>query len=286
MKEYNSGKHSKPTKKKLESSAIFFLIILISILVYILSSKYESAKNRSMYKEISQNIDEIETETDDIVFEDMNQNIDNNTIININQTQTIKDDVPNSVKKIINARRKNSDVIGWIKIENTVINYPVLQTSDNHYYLNYNYKKQKSKYGAIFAKNECDIYNDNSNIIIYGHNMKDGQMFSQLLKYEDENFYKSHKTVKLANINEENEYIIVAVFKSRIFYQDEKDAFKFYNYTKFKNEEEYNSFLNNCKKEQLYDTGVSAQYGEQLITLITCENSQENGRMVVVAKKK
>ena len=79
--------------------------------------------------------------------------------------------------------------------------------------------------------------------------------------------------------------MIVSVFKSRVFYQDEENVFKYYNYTKFENEQEYNTFIENCKKIQLYDTKVSAKYGEQLITLITCEYSQENGRMVVVAKK-
>ena len=134
-------------------------------------------------------------------------------------------------------------------------------------------------------KNECNILNNNSNLIVYGHNMKDNQMFNSLLKYEDKNFYDNHKTIKISTNNEENEYSIVSVFKSRIFYQDETNVFRYYNYINFDNEQTYNEYIENCKKIQLYDTGISANYGEQLITLITCEYSQENGRMVLVAKK-
>ncbi len=115
--------------------------------------------------------------------------------------------------------------------------------------------------------------------------MKDGQMFNNLLKYKDKSFYDNHKTIKIATNNEESEYSIVAVFKSRIFYQNENNVFRFYNYINFNDEQTYNEYIENCKKIQLYETGVSAIYGEQLITLITCEYSQENGRMVIVAKK-
>ena len=186
---------------------------------------------------------------------------------------------------INNLKQENEDIIGWIQIDNTLIDYPVLQATDNNYYLTRNYKKEKSKYGSIFAKSECDIKNNNSNVIIYGHNMKDEQMFNTLLKYENKNFYDEHKEIKIATESEESKYSIISVFKSRVFYQDEKDVFRYYNYTKFDNEEEYNTFIKKCKEIQLYDTGVSAQYGEQLVTLITCEYSQVNGRMIVVAKK-
>ena len=110
-------------------------------------------------------------------------------------------------------------------------------------------------------------------------------MFNQLLNYADKDYYEAHKTIRIATEQEENEYQIVSVFKSRVFYQDEEDVFRYYNYTEFKNANEFNTFIKNCKEIELYGTGVSPIYGEQLITLITCEYSQENGRFVVVAKK-
>lgn len=115
--------------------------------------------------------------------------------------------------------------------------------------------------------------------------MKNGQMFADLWKYKDKNFYDSNSIIKIATEEGENDYEIIFAFKSRVFYQDEKNVFRFYNYYNFENENQYNEYINNCRKIQLYDTGKNATYGEQLITLITCEYSQENGRFVVVAKK-
>ncbi len=212
-----------------------------------------------------------------LIYEKVNWKVNKDIYENINGTTNID--------KVIALQQENTDVKGWIQIDDTIINYPILQTTNNEYYLNHNYKRKNSKYGSIFLKDKCDLLNNNSNLIIYGHNMKDEQMFNTLLKYENKNFYDNHKTIKIATNNEESEYSIIAVFKSRVFYQDEKNVFRYYNYINFDDEQTYDEYIINCKKIQLYDTGISAKYGEQLITLITCEYSQDNGRMVVVAKK-
>lgn len=254
------GKHTKKVKIKYKILLVIFVIIFIICIGTLLYMSKDSNSNKAIYEEIKE-----ETK------------IENSTGIESNITE--------NMYKIAQVKGINTDIVGWIQIDNTQIDYPILQQSDNEYYLTHNYKKEKSKYGSIYLKNSCNMQDINSNLIIYGHNMKDGQMFNNILKYEDKIFYNEHKTIKIATEQEENTYSIVAVFKSRIFYQDEQNVFRFYNYTNFENENKYNEFINNCKKIQLYDTGVSAQYGEQLITLITCEYSQENGRMVIVAKK-
>ncbi len=189
------------------------------------------------------------------------------------------------IDKLKGLQEQNPDIKGWIEIENTKINFPLLQANDNNYYLTHDYKKEKNKYGSIFLKSNCNINDVNSNLIIYGHNMKDSEMFNSLLEYQNRAYYEEHKTVKMITENEEREYEIIAAFKSRIFYKDEKDVFRYYYTLDFKSEEEYNQYISNVKKIQLYDTGVEAKYGEQLMTMITCEYSQENGRMVVVAKR-
>lgn len=256
MRNYDKAKRRKKrkTKKYFKILAIIFLVVAIGALTYCLYNFYLSNKNKSIYKEIS-------------------------------YTETKEPHITVNMQKVANLKEENGEVIGWIQIEDTLIDYPILQASDNSYYLRRNYKKEKSRHGSIFTKNECSIYDNNSNLILYGHNMKDKQMFNNLLKYEDFDFYKNHNTIKISTDKEENEYKIVTVFKSRVFYQDEKDVFRYYNYTNFDSSDKYNEFIRNCKELQLYDTGVSAEYGEKLITLITCEYSQENGRLVVVAKK-
>lgn len=260
MSRYDRGKHSKDKIAGLNILAIIFLIIAIIIASYYIYNFYLSNKNKNIYKKIDK----------EILVMDNGNNIKEQSI---------------NVRKVIKLKEENSDVIGWIQIDNTTIDYPILQTTNNEYYLTHNYKKEKSKYGSIYLNSKCNILDNNSNLIIYGHNMKDKQMFNQLLNYSDKNYYNEHKRIRIATEQGESEYIIISAFKSKIFYQDKEDAFKYYNYTKFNNADEYNEFISNCKKIQLYDTGVSAEYGDKLITLVTCEYSQEDGRFVVVAKK-
>lgn len=249
----NIGKHNKIKKKSKKIKKIIIIIIFFIILTFSSIKYININKNAEIYKEISSNI------------EDNEENI--------------------NLKKIKYAKNINSDVIGWLEVPNTMINYPILQSNNNDYYLKYNYKREESKYGSIFLNYKSNINDENSNLIIYGHNMGDNQMFNELLKYRDEEYFKKHKIIKISNEQKEYNYSIIAVFKSRVFYQDEEDVFRYYNYTYFNNEEEYNNYIKNVNQLQLYNTNVSAKYGEQLATLITCEYSQKNGRLVIVAKK-
>ena len=110
-------------------------------------------------------------------------------------------------------------------------------------------------------------------------------MFQDLLKYKNEDFYKEHTKIKFTTNKEDNVYEIISVFYSRVYYKSEKNVFRYYYFVNANNEQEYNDFVNNAKKSSIYDTGINANYGDQLLTLSTCEYSQEDGRFVVVAKK-
>lgn len=231
--------------------------MLICAICYIIYNYINANKNKSLYNDIIP-----DKTTDDL--------------------SKVTSEFTEKVKEL---QKENTDIKGWIRIEDTNINYPLLQTENNNYYLTHNYKKEKSSYGSIFINSNCNIKDDKANVIIYGHDMKDNQMFKDLIKYQDKEFYEQHPIIKIATEEGENDYEIISAFKSRVFYQDETNVFRFYQYYNFDNENKYNEYISNCKKIQLYDTGKTATYGEQLITLITCEYSQENGRMVVVAKK-
>lgn len=225
-----------------------------------------------------------------IIYDNLNRNKDKGAIEEIqeyiDQTSTDEDnEVKERIEKIKKLQEDNSDIKGWINVKDTKINYPILQGADNEYYLNHNYKKEKSEYGSIYLKDKSKIDDNNSNLILYGHNMKDGEMFNNLLNYTDKSYYDEHKDITITTQNEERKYQVIAVFKSRIFYQNEKNVFRYYNYINLEDENKYNEFIDNVNKIKLYDTELAANYGEQLITMITCEYSQENGRMIVVAKK-
>ena len=122
------------------------------------------------------------------------------------------------------------------------------------------------------------------NIIIYGHHMNDGTMFAELEKYKKESFWESHKIISFDTLTEQGKYEIVSVFKT-VAYTDSNDAFPYYQFVNAEKAEDFKDYIDKCKELSLYDTGVSAEYGDKLITLSTCEYSRKNGRLVVVAKK-
>lgn len=176
----------------------------------------------------------------------------------------------------------NSDFVGWICIDGTNINYPVMQTPNSHdFYLNHGFDKKNSKYGVPYVQENC-IVGESDNCIIYGHHMKDGSMFADLCKYESESFYREHTTVGFDTLSGFFNYEIVCVFKTSAY---SNDGLKYYQFVDAGNAEAFQDFIRSCKAVALYDTGVSAEYGDKLITLSTCEYSRNNGRMVVVAKR-
>lgn len=177
---------------------------------------------------------------------------------------------------------QNSDFVGWISIEGTNIDYPVMQTVDNpNYYLKRNFEKQYSDYGVPYVQKNCDLeFSDNC--VLYGHHMTNGTMFADLCKYADEDFYRAHQTIRFDTLSGFGEYEIVAAFKI-VAYSEQ--GFKYYHFTRADSAEDFDAYIAKCKELSFYDTGVGAEYGDKLITLSTCEYSCKNGRMVVVAKQ-
>ena len=147
-------------------------------------------------------------------------------------------------------------------------------------------KKEETKDGSIFLDKDYDWSIPSSNLLMYGHNMGDGAMFQDLLKYENEEFYKQHPIVRFTTATEDAEYEIISAFKSRVYYKSEKNVFRYYYFINADNEEEYNEFVSNAKEASFYDTGKAAEYGDQLMTLSTCSYHTEDGRFAVVARKK
>lgn len=179
---------------------------------------------------------------------------------------------------------KNKRLIGWIKIDGTNIDYPVMQTTNNEYYLDHNYNQENDRNGSIFLDKDCDVVRRNTNLIIYGHNMKSGKMFGTLGKYSSRSFYEEHPTFQFDTIYEKGTYQVMYAFRSRIYNEDEV-VFKYYQFIDAVSEKEFISNLQEMAEISLYDTGVTASYGDELLTLSTCDNSEEDGRFVVVAKR-
>ncbi len=205
----------------------------------------------------------------------------------LNQLSTIAESIKVNGDEVDENKYKdlyeqNHDFIGWIRIDDTPIDYPVMQSKDNpEFYLRHNFNKEYSRFGVPFVQANCDIETDD-NIIIYGHNMRNKTMFNTLTKYSDKEFYDNHKFVHFDTLNESNLYEVIAVFKTRA-YSD--NGFRYYDFTKANTEEEFNAYIEKCKALSFYETCLTAEYGDRLLTLSTCEYTQNNGRLVVVAKQ-
>ena len=180
---------------------------------------------------------------------------------------------------------ENTDMVGWILIEDTNINYPVMQTpADPNYYLKHDFEKNYTDYGCPFMQADCDALCPSDNLIIYGHNMKDGSMFADLAKYRSKDFWQAHKTVWFDTELGSCAYEIFAVIHTTV-QADDADAFPFYRFVDAAASEEFADYVSACQARVLYDTGISAEYGDKLLTLSTCDNITDNGRLLVIAKQ-
>ncbi len=182
-------------------------------------------------------------------------------------------------------KNENQDLVGWLSIDDTQINYPVVQKeNDNEYYLNHSFDGAGDNNGTLFVDYRSDIVNPTSNTIIYGHNMKSGMMFGTLKNYLDETFYQTHKTINFHTIYEKRTYQVVAVGLSKVGYRDD-NSYKYYDFIDAGNEAEFSAFLENIKSLSVFGTDLDVTYEDKLLTLSTCNSYTEDGRLFVVAKR-
>ena len=181
-------------------------------------------------------------------------------------------------------KAENPEFAGWIKIDRTPVSFPVMYTPENpEKYLHRGFYGTYKKSGLPFIDAKCTLSPDTDNIIVYGHNMKDGSMFASLLDYRYAEYCREHPVIKLNTPSEEREYRVVSVFYDRVYKTDE-NVFKFYNFIETDDDgflEAANILLN----RSLYDTGEGIESEDSLLTLVTCSYHVRNGRFVVIAKR-
>ncbi|MBR4981015.1 MAG: class B sortase [Lachnospiraceae bacterium] len=253
-------------EKKRKNTVLICSLVAVLCLGYVFFYYYLYEKNSNEYEHLAS----------------LKQSVDNQVHINYTPEEEKKELVVlEKYKKLFS---QNKSLIGWIKIDDTNIDYPVMQTVNNEYYLTHNYNQQYDKNGSIFLDKDCDITNPGTNMIIYGHHMSSGKMFGKLDLYSSKDYYEKHPVIQFDTIYEEGRYQIMYVFRSRIYNEDEI-VFKYYQFFEASTPEEFDSHMNEMANLALYNTGVTATYGDKLITLSTCDRSEQDGRFVVVAKK-
>ncbi len=258
--------------KKIRIAIYIVLIILILASIFFIFkyyyALYYAKKENEFFRNYSNSEDLALIPEENLIQEDVVQEVKTDRMLKLEEFQNV-----------------NPDVVAWIEIENTNINYPVLQGNDNDFYMNHNYKKVSSMNGSIFLDKDYSWNPPSSNLLLYGHNMKNKTMFQNLLNYKSKKYYNEHPSIRFTTNTEDANYEIISAFESRLYYKSEKNVFRYYYFINASNESEYNNFVENAKKASLYDTGKTAVYGDQLLTLSTCAYHVKDGRFVVVARK-
>lgn len=177
---------------------------------------------------------------------------------------------------------QNPDMVGWIQIEGTKINYPVMQTAfeNSNFYLYRDFDRKESVRGSIYARETCDVFGPSDNITIFGHNMKDGSMFAYLGEYFNKSAWEKNSLIFFDTLTESHVYKIFAVFKTS---PNKSNGFAYHEMENAKDAAEFDEFVATCKQLSFYDTGITPVYGDKLICLSTCEYTLDDGRFVVAA---
>ena len=179
----------------------------------------------------------------------------------------------------------NEDMAAWLQIPGTNVDYPVMWTPrDENYYLYRDFERNDNQNGSLILDTDSCLDPLTTNLIIHGHNMQSGEMFGNLTEYEDPEYFEDHRQMILYTEERQRNYEVIAVFRSQV-YKKSDHVFKFYKFFQADTQEEFDDFYENIKALSLYDTGVTAQFGDRFLTLSTCVYHVEQGRFVVVAKE-
>jgi len=177
--------------------------------------------------------------------------------------------------------QENPDLAGWLTIEGTAVDYPVMWTPEEpEYYLRRAFDRSRAVSGSLFIGEGCTP--DGAHVIIYGHNMRDGSMFGSLSGYAREDYAAAHPVIRFDTLAQAGEYRVLAAFYSHAYAPGE-EGFRYYQYTGLSRPEDFESYVRQAREAALYDTGTRAEYGDRLLTLSTCSYHRENGTFVVVA---
>ena len=243
---------------------ICLLTTIISVVVIYRHFK-EANKQKEMYESLAQIVDDTDTSTE--------------------VSTQLEEREPVILPEYAELYMRNKDMVGWIRINDTNINYPVMQSIDKpNFYLKHGFDKSYTDYGCPYVAESCDLSKPSDNLIVYGHHMKNGSMFSDLEKFKKKDFWEEHKTFNFNTLYEKQTYEIIAVFKT-VVYTESSSEFKYFQFSDAESPEHFNNYISKCKTKAIYETGVTAEYGDKLITLSTCEYSNTNGRLVLVAKR-
>ena len=245
-------------------------IILVAIIIVCLSIIGYKYYNYNKDDKLNSEIQDLQP-----VINEASDSDNNSSGENDGQDQSKDGDYVNSANEE-QLKSINSDYKMWIQIENTNINYPVVQSSDNDYYLKHNFRKESNISGTVFVESANDIDND-KNIILYGHNMRNGTMFNNITNYKEESFFNEDNKISIIMNNTLYEYEVFSVYVKNVSEVNLAIGFA--------SEDEFINYAYNEAEESLYKKDVDFSAEDNLITLVTCSYEFTDARTIVVARR-
>lgn len=175
---------------------------------------------------------------------------------------------------------QNPDLAGWLSIPAVGVDYPVMHAPDRKdYYLYRNFQQESDRHGCLYIWEEADLQTPSDNVTVFGHHMKNGSMFGNLKKYQSKSFWEENQTFTMTSLYERREYRIFSVLVTTATVGE---GFGYHDFTGG-TQEEFENMVQAFQAYSLFDTGITPEYGDQLVCLSTCDYSVANGRLVVVA---
>lgn len=261
---------------------LYWLLIIILVICLIVSGTHvvryviDSAAQKEEYDELAALVEQSRSET--LPPPTVDDDSDATQPVSTDPTEPTE---PVILQEYQALYEKNPDTVGWMKIDGTPINYPVMQTPDRvDYYLKRNFNRVRSEYGCLYARETCDVFSPSDNVTIYGHHMNDGTMFAGLDNFVSQSFWEEYHTINFDTLYEHHTYTIFAVLTTTA---TQGKGFSYHLFENAEDEADFDQFIATCKELSLYDTGITPEYGDKVICLSTCEYTQINGRLVVVA---
>ena len=215
-------------RKKICAILIAVLVAVLGTSTYFIIDHYKEAnKQAELYDELADLVD---------------------TAAQTNAATEPAEQIPYSEEKMLlpelaELYQQNGDLVGWISIADTNINYPVMQSvNEPNFYLKHGFDKAYSDYGCPYVQEDCDVQEPSDNLVIYGHHMSNGSMFAHLEKFKDKGFWNEHRTITFNTLTDKQEYEIVAVFRT-VVYTDSPDAFKYYRFVDAESTDAFDDFM-------------------------------------------
>lgn len=249
-------------KKNKKYKEVIFNLIVYMILLFILI--YSGIKIYKWYKDKTSNKEIVEQIKETVAVEDKNED-----------KNEYKEEYTIDFNKL---KEQNKETVAWIKVNNTNIEYPVVKADNNNFYLNHSFDKSENLAGWIFADYRNKFDNTDKNIIIYGHNMRDGSMFGSLKNILNSDWYENEENTNIT-LYTENEKCIYKVFS---IYKIESEDY--YIKTEFSNDNEFEQFVNTIKNRSIKKFDIDVSKEDNILTLSTCANNNRY-RIVLHAKK-